>query len=442
MVTVAGANLTFADEPVTIGVGSTSGTFQFTAPSSGSYNLSATHAGGNAGMSNPTIQAFTAQNSGPLLLPNNPQVCVLSPGNWYPGSGNEMCSISPGAYARFYIGGGAGAGVTLELDTASTGAFLYQIDDNQLSATSSSLVTSGSVTIPMPDNNAHTVTVLLSGYSGSQTLWTADLLGILGLQLPPGAAAGAAVQGENSILIYGSSIEAGFYAGWTQGAQIGSNDGENIYDYSYYLGQSFMQMGWEYSIVAVNSQGYTNPGEGGTPTASVAWSEINGSYSHLTAGKYTVQPTIIYISWMGNDAEHSTETVAQVQAAAVATWQGMRAAAPNALIVITHEVGIATFTANGSGVALPTAVQGAVTQYQEAFAAANGGQQDNRLVYFDLGPEFNSRFPSQTSHYTSGGQYVHPNMWGHANIAALLLPIIHKFYHDMVAPPFSFAFAS
>jgi lysophospholipase L1-like esterase len=427
VITLADTNGTFIGNPVIILNGSFSGTFTYTPTTVGTHSITATHSGGNSGMTDPAAITFTATAVGPTLLPSNPAVCTLSPLNWRPCSTTTgaMQAWNAGAYARFYIASGCSAGVSLLLDPASQGIYDYQVDNGPLATAIGSGVTgTGIITVAIPDNGPHTLTVRLFSLSiGVAGRWAGTgYFGILSVVLPTGGVAGNAIAPSKTLMVLGDSI--------TEGYQANNGTDGNPYDYSYLVGEALALVGFDYSIIGCDSQGYTTPGVNGVPNVFVAgndpqsaWDKIDSSYSRLTNGLFTTPPTIIFDLYGTNDAR-SGLTGAALQAVIVPFWQALRAAGPNALIIKCVPW----------GGYVRADIQAAYATYQAAFASVNGGRSDVGFILMDLQIDAKVNGTGPGCWALNGGE-LHPGVWGNANIAPMVAIQIMQAYANFLNPP-------
>jgi hypothetical protein len=409
---------TFSSNPIILNTNSGSTlNFSYTPTVAGSHTLSFTYTGGNTGMSNSANVSFAATASGPFINANNTSGCTASPYNWTPSvnSSTGLQTWNPGAYLRFYVSNCA-AGVTLIFDTASNGLYCYQIDNGPLNAyTGTSVPGTGQLTIALPDNGNHVIWI--RHYSIPQTAgrWNRTLyLGVFGLQLPTGGTIGTAINNPKNILIYGDSI--------TEGILAYNGIDANPYDYSYLVGESLYPQGFEYGVDACGSGGYTVYGAGSVPPAltignagATWWNMKDQTYSQLTNGLFTIQPTIILENWGANDSLQGI-TGTTLQNVMVALWQDLRAAAPNALIVKIVPIG---------GFAR--------TDIQTAFSTYQSTAKDLRLILVDLNFDARMNAPSYFYTNTDVNYHLHPGIFGHSNIASQLMSIIQQNYDKTIA---------
>lgn len=405
------ASGTFSPNPVVINSGSTVGTSTYTpSGASGSRTVSYTYTGGNAGMTGNGSSVVTLISA---TLTTDTSV-VLSPYNWRVGAAGTGSSQAwnPGSYARIYVTGSTS--MIIYTDTNSTfGSYAYSVDNGVLS-TLATIPSSGQISITLPDSSAHYVTLVLADSqrtgTGSYRWGGVAYLGIkaysLGAGGTPNPSAAIAAKGSKNILIFGDSI--------TDGQQAQDGTSNVVYDYSYFLGESLKQQGFEYGIVGASGVGFAVTGGGGVPpvytpgnATQTSYDKVDSTNSRLVAGKFSPSPDIIYFNLGTNDALHAGS------AATLSAWLTLlRVAAPSALILV--------------GIPFAGYYRSNITTQFNSYQTAT---PDPNTQIIDL--NIDSRITNLV--YTQGDN-VHPNAWGHANIASLLIAKLSLAYTKATTP--------
>lgn len=392
--------------PITIPTTNTGSSFTYTPKTAGTRTLTFSHTGGNASMTGDGTATVTIPNQ--AFLDASSSAVVLSPWGWAPSSqgGGARQTIYSGQYMRFYVKGCTSA--ILIMDTTYLGgSYMYSVDNGPCTVVST-VPSNGQQSITIPDTGSHYITVALyslPGGSGTQR-WTRQVFfGVVGMLLATGGTADptSVVIGSKRIMFLGDSITEGWLA----------NNGVAgvLYVFSYLDGQALLKMGYEYGVCGLAGQGYTATGNGGTVPiftigndAQSAWNKMDVSSTRLdTSGKLSPQPTLIFENHGTNDSAqgHLGNALSPTLAQQItAFYLALRASAPSAIFIKSIPFG---------GYARSD-INTAMAAYQTALPDSNQTILDLKIDAF---------IPSYTN------DNVHPNIWGNANIAPLVLaPIL------------------
>jgi hypothetical protein len=241
-----------------------------------------------------------------------------------------------------------------------------------------------------------------------------NVVRVTGVELDADAATVPQIQPLKWILEVGDSITEG------------SGTTGNLDAYSYFVGQAFRSLGYEYCVSACGWSGWlqygdrpkdvppyyfvsgSSNGEHGLYDAVQSrWDKIDGNdhslldiTGHISGyGGKGQEPSLILINYGTNDAFYQSN-LSDLQASITQALEALRIAAPNAKLVLM--IPFEQFSA-------PT--------IKKAFAAYQTRHSTDHATYLiDLGPEAESALRGE-GYY--GG--VHPNMRGHAVFAARIL---------------------
>ncbi|MEO8613652.1 MAG: SGNH/GDSL hydrolase family protein [Luteolibacter sp.] len=217
-------------------------------------------------------------------------------------------------------------------------------------------------------------------------------------------------------LIVGDSITEG------SAADFGTSD--NLASWGFFVGAGLQSLGYEYGISACGYSGWLRPGDrtrdvpgyyvvsgsrnglGGTyDDARSRWNKIDAGHSlldtagHLSAyGRTGQEPSIILINYATNDVLSHVNS-SDLQASITQSIQALHQAAPDAPIVIIVPFG-----------------QYGVTEIKSAVATCKAANPGAKLAIIDLGPDV-ARGLAANGYWSS----LHPNMRGHATLAAQIL---------------------
>jgi GDSL-like Lipase/Acylhydrolase family len=348
-----------------------------------------------------------------FINPSNSAGCYQSPLNWAPdasaisaGYTGSVKAFNAGAYLRFYVTGASQ--VMLYLDSNFTsGYFAVQIDGGPLNSITGTPAT-GNTTFPigLPDTGPHVIWVKLWSVTVGNGRWDGSTsVGVLGVGLPTGATMFAPTIKSLFVLLYGDSITEGSSSQGTIYGVVAAD--ANQYAYSYYICEALYEIGYEYSIVGCAGQGYISAGVGAVlpmitigNDANSAWDKVITGVTRLSGNLFSTQPNLIIVNQGTNDYNNNNTGI-PLQQGIEALWAAFLVAAP--------KVSILTIVPFGGFVRADIDIA-----YATVANKRNFGLIDLNIV---------SRMP----YYADSGGGIHPGVWGHANIASLMLPLVTNF---------------
>ena len=423
-----GAGGTFTPATVTLAATSgapSSGTFTYTPASTGTKTLSFTN---NGSLTNPSNLTYNSTATGPITIGVTSPACLFSPGNWYgdTGRGGSVYrqSWNNGAWVEF-VWTAAASGATAVLNIPSNSSsnrlsyFLNGVLTDNVAAT-------GPVTITPIAGVVNTLKVYLRNSTQSNR-WAnggTNTVQITGLTIDGGSTAGTAPTARPWALIVGDSITEGI------AANAGADD--NLYDYSFLVGQALDQLGFDNCVSACGYSGYLVTGDGAGTSGDVpAYYYVNnGTYSESSSrwdkiasgvslldsagqlssyGATGTPPAAIFINYGTNEALQSVST-SDLQIAVQKCIASLRAAAPSAAIIIAIPFGL-QYTAKYTSQSYTTAIQAGVAAYKTA------NPLDSKVTLFNAGPTLAATI--QNGIYINSDN-VHPTQYGHALVAPMV----------------------
>jgi lysophospholipase L1-like esterase len=370
-------------------------------------------------------------------IPVDSPAFVFSPGNWSGDAGRSGSILRQtwNAYAYFRVAWeskGNDPTAKLLLDTSTYAALTaalpryqlpllaYRIDGvwkSQIPAASEIVIE------PLAKTGKHELVVYLSSSPqierwGSSGMSGLNVLRVKGLQLNGGSVPVPSSPQAKWALIVGDSITEGIQA-------------NELFPYSYLLGEALGKLGYEYGMSACGWSGWINKGD--NPPGDVPgyyfisnsnngkggqyhddlsrWNKIDGnghslldSKGHLSGYGHTGQePALIFINYGTNDSLHKSNP-SDTRASIAQSLVALRAAAPKAKIVFMVPFG-----------------QYFAKEIREAVEAYNSGHhEDGQVFTLDLGVGVARNLAEKKG--LMGG--LHPNDRGHANLAAEIIPQI------------------
>lgn len=387
----------FSPSTLTIPSGAVILKFLYKPTVSGTRTITASHTGGNVGMTGDGTTSVTVTAA--TVLDMNSPSCVTSPYNWSNGvlGVTTRETLYPGAYARFYIHGTTTGNILT--DPNSVGALSWAVDGGQLNFVN--LPASGITPITLPDTGSHVVTVRYSTFqpffSSPGRFSRNTFFGLRGLQLGSGGVGDTGVQSLKNMLIYSDSIGEGFLSNNSQSG--------NEFAFSGLTGEALRELGYEYGVVATGSLGYTSTGLGGVPPLYTPGNDSLSSWNKIdmsNARSFTPAPDLVIDTHGTNDQAVTGNTLTPTLADRITQFYTvLRSAIPRAKFVKVVPFG---------GYARSDIVS-AVSTY-----VSQSGDTNITLVDFNIDSRMSSG--SYTSFDTGR---LHPGTWGNANIAALLL---------------------
>jgi hypothetical protein len=295
---------------------------------------------------------------------------------------------------------------------------------------------------------------------------------VLGLQIDGGSTAGTAPGGRPWGMIIGDSITEGIGADATGNA-------DHLCDYAYFVAQEMDRVGYDTCISACGYSGFLVPGDGypttPTPTANLpAWntspistsssdvppyySIISGSYvggsrwNKIAAGVSLLDsngqisaygatgtaPSFILLNYgtnevleSGNSAWSASAQLTDFQAAVIGALTALRAAAPQAVILLMVPFG---FYPSGLGLAAApyrTALYSAMSVYQAEYPG------DVLTSLLDLGATVCNTVFLSPGWATS----PHPTLYGHSYLAPRVAGALTRALKIQPKPYRSYPFA-
>lgn len=295
-----GAGGTFTPTTVSISSGSPTGTFTYTAASTGAKTVSVTN---NGGLSNPSSITFTA-SSGAVSpkLPNDVGI-VYSPYNWLTNS-SAAKSINPGAYFKTIF---SGSSCTLNFDVSNLSApyprLLICVDKRtwQMAAVAATV----SVTMPTgEDSNKHLLEVIYDAATETVNRWNSPqntAVVLTGITLASGSDTLAApTKRPINILCYGDSITEGVRTLALTGASYDLDRNSASICWPLALGEC---LGAEVGVVGFGLTGINTAGSGNVPA-------LGSSYAYLWASQArNFTPAPKYCVWLEGTNDGSSSTV-------------------------------------------------------------------------------------------------------------------------------------
>lgn len=299
------------------------------------------------------------------------------------------------------------------------------------------------VPIPVAGAGRHSLTVYVRN-SAQRDRWVkggsgTNVVRIAGVRLDAQSEPVKAQKGASWVLIVGDSI--------TEGVEADNGADSNLADYSHILGESLkMELGLEYCVSACGYSGWIRHGDatgdvpayyaisdshngkgGAYDDAESRWNKIDGRTSLLDArghlsgyGGEGQEPTTILINYMVNECL-SGANPSDAQASVTQALTALRKAAPDATIYLLIPPGIHNIRIYPQGAAYLDALRNGYDAYMAAH------RKDQGCVLLDLGQGMSDLLASPL--YGGG---VHPHVYGHAAIAAAILPASLK--HISIEP--------
>jgi hypothetical protein len=346
----------------------------------------------------------------------------FSPGNWSGdnGRGGDIYRQSwvPGAWVKFYWSttSTTPSASLLITNANQNNAISYFVDgkftDNIQAPTTGSVVIAG-----LSGSGPHELDVYLKTSEQAARWNNGSSWRVAGLLLDSGATPSIAPKLRPWVLEIGDSI--------TEGVAADNGSSSNLADYSFLTGQALNQAGYDYSLSACGWSGWIYPGDnhGDVPPyytvvggvydeGKSRWDKIDQSTSLLDSsrqisayGQSGQTPAMITINYGTNEAIHLTN-FDYLPKSIEGTLAALRSAAPNAWIVVYVPFNLYSQSIYPKGVEVIDILKKSVGEYKTAHP------RDLRTVLVDYGPDFSQMV------VTDGGGQVHPNLMGHALIAA------------------------
>lgn len=377
-----------------------------------------------------------------VTIPVDSPAFHFSPGNWSGDAGRGGSRYrqtwNNGAYFTVTwstTSGNPSCALLIDnTDLKPTGAISYSIDG---ALTDNIAVPKDSPTaaIPIPVSGAgkHTLTVYTRN-SEQHDRWVkggsgTNVLRIAGIQLDAQSEPVKARKSASWILIVGDSI--------TEGIEADNGADSTLADYSHILGESLKTtFDMDYCVSACGCSGWIRPGDftgdvpaycavssshdgkgGAYDDAGSRWNKIDGrtslldAHGHLSGyGGVGQEPTVILINYMVNECL-SGASPSDAQASVTQALTALRRAAPDATIYLLIPPGIHNTRIYPKGAAYLDALRNGYDTYLASH------RKDQGCILLDLGQGMSDLLASPL--YGGG---VHPHVYGHAAIAATILP--------------------
>lgn len=332
-----GAGGTFTPATVSISSGSPTGTFTYTAASTGAKTISVTNDGS---LSNPSTITYTASASGDVTIAVTSTALYFSPYNWYSDGAGSMQSNNVKGSSSFAWSNMRGAYIKTKATVGASGYIKLNLDTTSLQT----LAAAGCPTLIWSVGEAGWQTQLLAySASGVQVTlasglaagtydvfvafrsvyitnegdsWTTPLnkVHVTGLALSSGGSVSAPTVRPNTMLIYGDSITEGDLS---NGGPRSASSQNALYTYGFRLADA---LNAEVGIVGMYGKTWS--------WFSSSWAYYSASFSRLVGGALTPAPTYIVSNYGENDGTSPPlSTINSVLAA-------LSAAAPTAKIVL------------------------------------------------------------------------------------------------------------
>ena len=441
-----GAGGTFTPATVTFPASSSaSQTFTYTPATTGSITVSTSN---NGGLTNPSSLTYQSYNLTTLGVTSG--AAKFSPGNWKgdTGRGGSVYrqSWNNGAWFSYTWNASSSPIATILIGSASSGSsnkvsyYLNGVLTDNVSA-------NANISISGITPNATNTLVVYLRNSTQSGRWNngANVVQVTGLQVDSGSSAGVAPAAQPWGIIIGDSI--------AEGIQANAGSDCEIYDYTFLMMKALEQLGYDSGISACGYSGWLRPGDsggdvpayysisgssggsGGTYSDSASrWNKIDQGVSLLDAnnqissyGQTGTTPAFIFINYMTNECLSGSNT-SDAQASVTQALTALRAAAPNATIVL-----MVPFTLNAITSASYATYIAALTAGVAAYKAAN--PSDSKVTLVNLGATVAATL-TQAGLYGAGG--VHPYAPGHAYVAPMataalvkaLTPSVNRWTHS------------
>jgi hypothetical protein len=291
--------------------------------------------------------------------------------------------------------------------------------------------------IPVAGSGKHTLTVFVRN-TAQRDRWVnggfgTNIVRIAGVRLDSQSEPVQAAAGAPWMLIVGDSI--------TEGIEADNGADSNLADYSHLIGEGLKAAdGIDYCVSACGYSGWIRHGDGtGDVPAYYAvsgsrdgkdgvyddagsrWNKIDGRTSLLDAsghlsgyGGTGQEPAVILINYIVNECL-SGANLSDAQASVTQALGALRRAAPDAAILVLVPPGIHNTRIYPNGAQYADALRHGYEAYRTTH------RKDRSCVLIDLGPGLSDLLASPL--YGGG---VHPHVYGHAAIAATLLPTLLK----------------
>jgi len=239
----------------------------------------------------------------------------------------------------------------------------------------------------------------------------------LGLKIDGESRAAEAPAARRWALVVGDSI--------TEGIQARDGADHFLYCYAFHLERALDLLGFDTGISACGYSGWLRPGDADSDVppylaangSSGRWNRIDEHvslldvYGHISAyGAALTAPSMIIINYLLNDVIAGSN-VGDLEAGIPQCIAALRAAAPNALIVLVVPFGIHNSAIYPHGIKYCEAFAAAIRAYRTAYP------DDNRVFVKDFGVTVSNTL-THGIYANPGG--VHPSSAGHALAGSLL----------------------
>ena len=423
VVTPAQTGVTGSFSPTTVTLnGTTPVTAVFTPSTAGTSTITATN---SSTLTNPSSATYTVSTPAPSVVVGiSSAAWRFSPGNWAGDTGRGGTvyrrSWCNGAYATVYWTASSSPTATLSITNATTSSAISYVLNGKLTDNVTVASTGGIALSGITASAANVLTVYCRNSQQTSRWANANSYKVTDLTLDAGSVAGSAPTWNGRwVLEVGDSI--------TEGIAANNGSDSNLSDYSYLVGQSLLQQGYDYGVSACGYSGWIQTGDGygsgdvpryyyvsgGTYQGDAVsrWNQIDSttslldSNSHISGYGATAQePSAITFNYATNEVL-STLSASDMRLAVTGTLTRMRAAAPAAWLLVYVPFNLYSTAIYTGSAAYITALKGGVSDYQASNPA------DAKALLIDFG----SPFASLLASISSG---VHPGTTGHALIAS------------------------
>ena len=427
-----GAGGSFTPSTAVFPAGSQSSqSFTYTAASAGSKTISTTNGGS---LTNPASLTVTALSLTTVAVSSTS--FHYSPLNWSGDTGRGgsvwRSTWNPGAYLEMQFTTSSVASPTANMIFSSNGSTSAKVHFYLNGSLVDAYVTaSGSVALGsyLQPNTAYRLLMVLNRSTQAQR-WNYNInaVRVMGFQVDTADVFTSIPYGSWGELV-GDSITEGVGA-----AGDGSGATDNVYDYSFEVGQALRAQGYDYAVSANGGSGFLETGDsgadipayyavsGGTYSeAASRWDKVDQGVSTFDSAGHTSgwgatgqDPAFILVNYNYNEALQSA-SLTDLNTSIQGWLAAQRAAAPSAQIVMLVPPGLRAYQSGGK-VAYANLVGTATAAYLAAHTT------DTRTSVVDLGATLSANLNSQGYVNTDG---IHPNTLGHAMIAPRVLAAIN-----------------